>query len=33
MADAKTSIGWTPAWSLSRGLEKTIAWYIEDSKL
>ena len=33
MADAKTSIGWTPAWSLSRGLEKTIAWYIEDSKI
>lgn len=33
MVDAKTSLGWTPRWSLSQGLEKTIAWYMGAGKL
>ncbi|MBI49715.1 MAG: hypothetical protein CL781_00070 [Chloroflexi bacterium] len=33
LEDAKTSLDWTPNWSLSQGLEKTIDWYVNEGQI
>tara|TARA_B100001559_G_scaffold320053_1_gene331041 strand:- start:3401 stop:4312 length:912 start_codon:yes stop_codon:yes gene_type:complete len=32
IGDAKTSLDWTPSWSLTQGLEKTIDWYVKEGR-